>query len=122
MTEQEIASVQNALKVVGLSSTKFPKKIEVRIPRAKFPGIYLSIPTDGKSFKLQVYCHQSSFAFIDKLNTKGYVISNADLDRVFSITEVKGIPTEEEIVEYLDTALIEVVNIGIVRPAPELAN
>jgi hypothetical protein len=115
MTEQEIVGVDNALETVGLVYNKFPKKIEVKIPRAKFPGIYLCIPTDGKSFKLQVYCHQSSFAFIDKLNTRGYVMTNADLDKIFSLNEVKGIPTEEEIVEYLNQALEEVVTIGIVR-------
>lgn len=122
MTEQEIATMQSALEVVGLSNSKFPKKIEIRIPKARFPGMYLSIPTDGKSFKLQVYCHQSSFAFIDKLITKGYVITNVDLDRVFSLKEVKGIPTEEEVVDYLKQGLEDVVNIGIVRapaPAPE---
>lgn len=119
MTGQDIASIQDAIKNAGLSSTKFPKKIEIKIPRAKFPGIYLSIPTEGKSFKLQVYCHQSSFAFMGKLKTIGYAIANIDLDRTFSIKEVKGIPAEEEITEYLNQAMEDVVTIGIVR-APEL--
>ena len=54
MTGQEIASIQDAIQNAGLTSTKYPKRLEIKIPRAKFPGIYLSIPTDGKSFKLQV--------------------------------------------------------------------
>jgi hypothetical protein len=115
MTVQEIADMQNAIKTVGLNFTKFPKKIEIRLPKAKYPGIYLSIPTDLKSFKLQVYFHQSSFAFVDKLNTKGYVLGGSELDKTFSIKEVKGIPTEEEVVEYINAGLEEAAKIGIVR-------
>ena len=119
MTGQEVISIQDAIQNLGFSSTKFPKKLEIKIPRAKFPGIYLSIPTEGKSFKLQVYCHPASFAFIGKLNTRGYTVANIDLAKAFSIKEVKGIPNEDEIAEYLSQAMIDVVNIGIVR-APEL--
>jgi hypothetical protein len=119
MTVQEIASIQGAIENAGLTSTKFTKKIEIKIPRAKFPGMYLCIPTDGKSFKLQVYCHQASFPFFDKLKTRKYTITNVDLDKVFSLSEVKGIPKEEEITAHLNNALEKVVNIGIVR-APEL--
>jgi len=119
MTGQEVTSIQDAIQNSGLSSTKFPKKLEIKIPRAKFPGIYLSIPTDGKSFKLQVYCHQASFAFIDKLNTRGYTVANVDLDKTFSIKEVKGIPTEDDIAEYLSQAMKDVGTIGIVH-APKL--
>lgn len=119
MTTEEIKGIQNAIESAGLKSKKFPKKIEINIPKAKFPGIYLSIPLNVKSFKLQVYCHQSSFAFVEKLNTKGYKIENVDLDKAFAIKEVKGIPTQEEIESYLNEALVEVINIGIVRPVVE---
>lgn len=116
MTEQEVESVVSAIESLELVVKKFPKKLEIKIPRARFPGIYLSIPIDGKSFKLQVYCHQASFAFIDKLNTRGYKMIDVDLDKTFAIKEVKGIPSEEEIVDYLTQALLDVVTIGIVRP------
>ncbi|MBI9066968.1 MAG: hypothetical protein JEZ09_06725 [Salinivirgaceae bacterium] len=120
MTGQEIVSIQDAIQNAGLNSTKYPKKIEIKIPRARFPGMYLSIPTDGKSFKLQVYCHQASFSFLGKLNTRGYKVDTVDLDKTFSIKEVKGVPSEEEIGDFLNQAMKDVVNIGIVRaPEPE---
>lgn len=120
MTNQEVAGIQDAIENIGLKSNKFPKKIEIRIPKAKFPGIYLSIPTDAKQFKLMVYCHQSSFAFLDKLNTRGYKVTDVNLDKAFAIKEVKSIPTGDEVENYLKEALDEVVNIGIVRPASQV--
>ena len=121
MTGQEIASIQNAIENAGLISTKYPKKLEIKIPRAKFPGVYLSMPTDGKSFKLQVYFQQIGLAFIEKLNVRGYVMNGDDMSKTFSLTEVKGVPTEEEIAEYLNQAMENVVNIGIVRAqVPEM--
>ncbi|MDA3890193.1 MAG: hypothetical protein PF517_00860 [Salinivirgaceae bacterium] len=121
MTGQEIDSIQDAIQNAGLNGTKYPKKVEIKIPRAKFPGIYLSIPTDGKSFKLQVYFQQIGIAFIEKLNIRGYVLTGDDMNKFFSLTEVKGIPTEEKIAEYLSQAMESVVNVGIVREkVPEL--
>lgn len=122
MTGQEISSIQDAIKMVGLSSTKFPKKLEIRIPRAKFPGIYLSIPTDGKSFELQVYFQQVGIAFIEKLSIKPDTLSGDDMSKTFSLAKVKGMPSEEEMVEHLNKALESVVEIGIVRAqVPEMA-
>lgn len=115
MTEQEIASIQNAIKTTGLNFVKFPKKIEIRFPKAKYPGIYLLIPTDLKSFKLQVYCHQTSVGFLDKLNLRGYEIGGGDLHKTFPLKDVKGIPSEEEVIGYLDEALEKAALIGIVR-------
>ncbi|MDA3890194.1 MAG: hypothetical protein PF517_00865 [Salinivirgaceae bacterium] len=121
MTEQEIVSMGNAIENAGLAFTKFPKKLEIKFPKAKYPGMYLSIPTDVKSFKLQVYCHQASFGFMDKLNLRGYKLETGGLHQSFAIKEVKGIPTEEEVAEYLIQGLETAITIGIVR-APELAN
>ena len=73
------------------------------------------------SYRIKNIGMQNVFAFIDKLNTRGYAEGTADLDRTFSIKEVKGIPTEEEIEAYLTQALEDVVSIGIVR-APEMAS
>lgn len=119
MTKEEIIDLKGVVEAYGLVCTKFPKKLEIRIPRAKFPGIYLSIPTDGKSFKLQVYFNQMGIAFLDKLNYRSYALAGDDMHKTFSLAEVKGIPTKEEINDYLDAALNEVVSIGIVRE-PEL--
>jgi len=121
MTKEEIVDLKGVVEELGLGCTKFPKKLEIRIPRAKFPGIYLSIPTDGKSFKLQVYLNQTGLAFLEKLNCRPYTITGDDMHKTFSITETKGIPSHEEINDYLNAALNEVVNIGIVRE-PELVN
>ena len=122
MTGQEVASIQDAIQNAGLTSTKFPKKIEIKIPRAKFPGIYLSIPTSGKSFKLQVYFQQVGIAFIDKLNIKPDALSGDDMHQTFSLNEVKGMPSEEELVELLNDAKEKVVELGIVRAeAPQIA-
>lgn len=121
MTKEEIVDLKGAVEAYGLACTKFPKKLEIKIPRAKFPGIYLSIPTDSKSFKLQVYFNQMGIAFLEKLNYRSYTLAGDDMHKTFSLTETKGLPSNEELNDYLNSALNEVVNIGIVRE-PELVS
>lgn len=106
MTATEIATIKDAIKACGLQATKFPKKIEIRIPKAKYPGVYFNIPLDVKSFKIQVYFHQTSFVFFEKVDIKGLTVGGDDLHKTINIIEYKGIPKEEEeITEYLNQAL-----------------
>jgi len=91
MTEQEIADVKSAIETVGLTFTKYPKKLEIRIPKVKYPGVYFQIPTDLKSFKLQVFFHQTSIVYFEKIKTKGYNIVAEDLSRTIYLNEIKGI-------------------------------
>jgi len=115
MTQEEIERIQNAIKTTGLKSTKFPKKIEVRIPNAKYPGFYLLIPTDTKSFKLQVFCHQTSMPFLEKLNLKGYALTEEKLHFTFSLIEKKGIPAEDELTSLLEQGLESMVSIKLIK-------
>jgi len=115
MTKEEIAEIRDAIEEVGLSSTKLPKKLELKIPRVKYPGVYLNIPTDLKSFKIQVYIHYASFGFLDKINTKGYNTTLSDLYKTIFIKEVKGIPSKEEVEDYLKQALEDIKGLGIVN-------
>ncbi len=101
------------------SSTKYPKKIEIRIPRAKYPGIYFNIPTDLKSFKISISFHHTSIVYFEKIKTKGYNIASEDLSRTIYLNEIKGIPAKEDIEEYLNQALESVKTLGIVHvPQP----
>lgn len=122
MTKEEIATVKEAAEAVGLSCSKFPKKLEIKIPKVKYPGVYFSIPTDIKSFKVQMYFHQTSFGFFDKANTLGYTTSEEALYKTIFLNEVKGIPTKEDMEQYLNQALEQAKQIGVVSVpvVPEL--
>ncbi len=115
MTKEDIAEVRNAINEVGLNCTKFPKRLEVRIPKVKYPGVYFSIPTDIKSLKIQVYFHQTSFSYFEKIKTTGYTVGGEDLFKIIYLNEVKGIPAQEEIEEYLKEALEKAKSLGIVH-------
>ncbi len=117
MTKEEIEELKNVIKELGLNCTKFPKRLEVRIPKVKFPGVYLSIPTDTKSLKLMVYFHQTSFSYLEKIKTTGYTLGGEDLFKTISISEVKGIPAKEETEEYLRQALDKIKSLGIIHVA-----
>lgn len=121
MTSQEIECIQHALETVGLVYNKFPKKIEIKIPKAKYPGIYLCIPTDGRSFKLQVYFQQIGIAFIEKLNTRGFVLAGDDMSKSINLTELKNVPLDEELIDILNAGLEKTTKIGVAKVAvPEL--
>lgn len=119
MTEQEITELKSAIETVGLTFTKYPKKIEIKIPKVKYPGVYFQIPTDLKSFKLQVFFHQTSISYFEKIKTKGFNTAGEDLSRTIFLNEVKGIPCEAEIEGFLTQALETVKKLGIAH-APEL--
>lgn len=114
MTKEQIADVREAVEAVGLTCSKFPKKLEIRIPKVKFPGVYLNIPTDLKSFKVQMYFHQTSFGFFDKVNTIGFTTGEADLYKTIHLNEVKGIPSKEEMKQHLNQAIEQAKKIGVI--------
>lgn len=114
MTKEEIVTVKETAEAMGLACSKFPKKLEIRIPKVKFPGVYLNIPTNIKSFKVLMYFHQTSFGFFDKVKTTGLTIEEEALSKTISLNEVKGIPTKEDMEIRIQEALDQAKEIGVI--------